>query len=48
MKTLNEIEMRTVNGGKTYTFKCSCGITLKNLSWGQYITAKFTHGVGLH
>ncbi|MCD8002016.1 MAG: hypothetical protein LUE95_05465 [Oscillospiraceae bacterium] len=49
MKAITVNEMRAVEGGKTYTFKCSkCGTTLKNLSLGQYVTAKFLHAVGIH
>ncbi len=49
MKAITVNEMRTVEGGKTYTFKCSkCSTTLKNLSFGQYWTAKLLHAVGIH
>ncbi|MCC8155963.1 MAG: hypothetical protein LIO54_01550 [Oscillospiraceae bacterium] len=49
MKAITVNEMRAVEGGGKYNFKCDkCHTKLYNLSLGQYLTAKFLHAVGIH
>ena len=45
MKILNAAEMRKVEGGKTFYCK-KCRVTLYNISFGQWLTAKWLHWLG--